>query len=74
MGRGALLGKLYICALCGDECEEGRTDEEAYQEAVLNFGPDPKDNSEFYDKVCNNCYRKIMDWVGKQDNPSKRTN
>ena len=68
------MGKLYICSLCKDECESVWTDRKAEEEAINNFGANPKTNPKFYEQICDDCYRKIMKWVEKQNIPINRAN
>ena len=48
----------FQCAMCGNIYKKGRTDEEAHQECVENFGKDLAYNDDIVD-VCDDCYELI---------------
>lgn len=47
----------YVCAMCGETCEKGLTDEEALEQLNDEFpGWEPED----CDLVCDDCYNQMM--------------
>ena len=48
----------FKCAMCGNIYEKARSDKEAYQECVDNFGKQMIDYTEL-DIICDDCYQEI---------------
>ncbi len=48
----------YQCASCGDVCEKGRSDEEAWTEYDANFPGESHDDD--IEVVCDDCYQKMV--------------
>lgn len=53
----------YACADCGGQFVRGRPDEDAHQEAIEKWGVDG--HASGMAEVCEECYRAIMDALGR---------
>jgi DNA-directed RNA polymerase subunit RPC12/RpoP len=52
----------YVCAACGGEFKHGRSDEDAHQEALRDFGRDG--HADDMEIVCDDCYRAMRQRAG----------
>ena len=59
----------YTCAACGQACVDGWTEEESNAEAAAVFGVEQASTRADMMRVCDDCYRNIMQWM--HENPDK---
>jgi DNA-directed RNA polymerase subunit RPC12/RpoP len=53
-----MTGVLYTCAVCDEEFESERSNEEAKAESEAIWGEKPSD--ETHDVVCDDCFKRLM--------------